>query len=240
MPRIVDVASLQQFTAVQLLFDPGHISGPVVLPNAARVTLNWTLGDGKIAHNVMYASYTGTPVLALSTANAILAAITTGANWTALAAFMATTASLSGVTVLDVRDATHAPITSTGSAAPGTSASPALPDEVAAVVTLKTANRGPSGRGRIYIPGFATNALAAGNVIAAAAVTALTTWANTTLNGAIVGNIGAMQLGLPARNGYTSDRTGRVFPPRAASTVTLTQLLCRDNHWDSQRRRGLR
>jgi hypothetical protein len=240
MPRVIRLDGVQQFAAIELLVDPGHIAGPVVIPNACRVRLNWNLTDGKVAHNVLYAAWTGTPALSQTVAQAIFAAISTGANWSALAVFLAPTTFLAGVTLQDVRTATGIEINSTGGAVAGGSASPAMPDEIAVAVTLKTANRGPSGRGRFFVPGFATNTIAAGNVIAAAAVTALTTWANTTLNGAIVGNLGQMVLALPARNGYTSLATGRIFPPRAAGSVPLTQLLCRDNHFDSQRRRGLR
>lgn len=47
------------------------------------------------------------------------------------------------------------------SAAPGTSSSPSLPPECSIVVSLRTGQAGPRGRGRMYLPPFATNALAA-------------------------------------------------------------------------------
>ena len=240
MSPLLRLEDVQQFAAINVLSDPGYIHGPKVIPNTAMVRLDWNLPDSKIGHNVMYANYTGTPALSNTVAQAIFAAISTGAGWTALAAFFASTVQLRSVSVLDIRSTTGTLFQSTGAAVPGTSASPALPDEVALAVRFVTPNRGPSGRGRIYIPGWATNALGAAGVVAAAAVTALGTWMSNTVFPAISAQIGAPVLGLPARNGYTSPLTGRVFPPRNATNVTITNVLVPDNHWDSQRRRGLK
>lgn len=238
--RLVALSDLTQFAAVNITSDPGRLPGPKVIPNCALFRLNWTLGDGKTAHNICYGAYTGSPALSVTQANSGMSFLTSGGVWTALAAFIHPTCLLASVTLLDVRSNTGTEITSTLPAVPGTSTGTALPDEVAANITLRTANRGPSGRGRVYIPGWATNALGAGNVIAAGAVTALNNWASSILPGAIATAVGPMQLGLPARQAYTSPITGRNFPARAATTVPITSLVVRDNHWDSQRRRGLR
>lgn len=239
--RIVPVESLQQFAAVQLLSDPGHIAGPVVIPNAMRIRLNWTLGNGKVAHNILYAQWTGSPTISTSLADTVKNGLVNGGTWTTLAAFLVTTASLTSVTLQDARTAVAAEFTSTVAATPGTGAGPQMPDEVAAVVTLRTGNRGPSGRGRIYIPGWiTTGTIGAGGVIAATVVTALQNWATTNLKGTIDSTVGPLSLGLPGRAAYTSDRTGRQFPARAATTVTVTSCQVRNNTWDSQRRRGLR
>lgn len=240
MSPLLRLDSFEPFQAINLLLDPGAIPGPVVIPNCARVRLNWNLTGGTVAHNVLYAQYDGDPGLSPAVAEAIRSSITAPGNWTTLAGFIAPTASLAGVTVLDVRDATSTEFNSTGSAVPGTSTGTALPDEVAAVVTLRTGNRGPAGRGRMYLPGFATNAGGTGGVIAAACVTAITAWASTQLANAIATNVGTLSLGLRARAAYTSPITGRVFPARPAAAVPVTSIVCRDNHWDSQRRRGLK
>lgn len=240
MPRVVALDSLQQFAAVNLLVDPGYLPGPKIIPNAAMVRFDWTLTNGKVGHNIMYATYSGSPALGVAAAQAIFAAISVGAGWTPLAAFLAPTVALRSVTLLDVRSTTATEFRSTGSAAPGTSAGTALPDEVTVGVRFSTAQRGPSGRGRIYVPGFATNALAAGGVIAAPLVTALGTWMSNVVFPAISANVGAPVLGLPARAAYTSPVTGRQFPARPAQTVAITNVLVPDNHWDTQRRRGLK
>lgn len=239
MPRLINLAYLSPFQAASLT-DPGYLPGPLIIPNACQVVLNWALGDSKTGHNVMYGSYNGTPVLSAALAQTVFAALIAGAAWTTLAGFLASSTSLLSVTILDVRGATATAFQSTGAAAPGTAAGTALPDESAAVITLRSVLRGPSGRGRVYIPGWASNAVGAGGVIAAAAVTALNTWATTNLNPAIGVNIGPTAIGHRARAAYTSPATGRQFPARPAGIQVINNILVRDNHWDSQRRRGLK
>lgn len=238
--RIVAVDSLQQFAAINLLSDPGHIAGPVIIPNAVRVRFNWTVASGKVAHNILYCTYTGTPALSVALADTIRAAVVNGVIWTTLAGYLGPGAAFQGVTLLDVRSTTGTEITSTGAASPGTSAQVQMPSEVALAVTIRTANRGPSGRGRFYVPGWAGNALSSTDLAVAAAVTALQNWASTNVLANLNANMGPMVLALPARGGYTSALTGRVFPPRAATSVPVTSLLVRNATWDSQRRRGLK
>jgi hypothetical protein len=240
MSPVLRYDAVQQFAAINVLTDPGYLPGPKVIPNTAQVVLNWNLTDAKVAHNVLYAQYTGTPAFTAAVAQAIFAAITTGAQWTAFAGFLATTTSLRSVSILDIRSTTGVLFTSTGTAAPGTAAGAALPDEVALAVRLSTAERGPSGRGRYYVPGWAINAIGTSGTVAAAAVTALQSWAQIAVSGALSSNIGAQVLGLPARAAYTSPITGRQFPARSARNVALTAITVPDNHWDSQRRRGLK
>lgn len=238
MPRIVALDNLQQFAAVNLLLDPGHIPGPVVVPSCAQITINWQTASGRPAHNVLYGRYSGSFAGSVAQANSIMTALSTGGAWTALAAFLATTGGISGVSIRDVNTPNAPLIQSTGAAVPGTSASPEMPNEVAAVITLRTSFTGPGFRGRVYVPGWATNALATGNVIAAAAVTALNSWGGT-LSGALAAGTYTWVLGQPARAQYTGS-TGRVHPARAAQSTTIAQTIVRDNHWDSQRRRGLK
>jgi hypothetical protein len=90
----------------------------------------------------------------------------------------------------------------------------------------------------MYVPGFASNAMATGNVIAATTMTAVNNWA-----GIIAGVLSAQGyiwcVGHPARQAYTGI-TGTAHPARIAGTVPITTVSVRDNHWDSQRRRGLK
>jgi hypothetical protein len=237
--RIVSLADFQQFAAINLTLDPGRVAGPKIIPNAMMIRLNWTLTDGKTGHNVLYSTYTGSPAISVAQADAFFSACK-GGNFSAFAAFLAPTAALASVTLLDVRSTTATEFSSTGPPAPGTSAGSAMPDEVAVVVTLKTALRGPGGRGRFYVPGWASNAEGAGGVIAATAVTALQNWVTSTLGGAFPTIGGAWVLGLPHRVGYTSPVTGRVFPDRPATTIPLTATSVKDNHWDTMRKRGLK
>lgn len=236
---IIDISLLQSFTAINLLSDPGHIGGPVVIPQAAQITLNWSLTDGKTAHNVLYGSYTGGFAGTVAQADGIFTGLSTGASWTAMALHLAPGTSFTGVSIRNVNVANQALISSTGAAKPGTSTGTALPSEVAIVVTLRTALTGRANRGRIYIPGWATTALGANDVIAAAAVTALQNWANTI--GSVFNTNGyTLSLGHPARGAYVSPKTGVSYPARPAGTVPISGLPVRNNTWDSQRRRGLK
>lgn len=236
--RVVNLANLPQFTAINVLSDPGHIGGPVVIPNCIKFMIVWTLTDGKIARNVLGMSVPGgfTPTAAI--AEQMRTALVAGTQWSGLAGFLATTTSLTRVELLDIRNANNTVISSTGPSTPGTAAGTALPDETAAVLTIRTAKTGPAFRGRIFVPGWASNATAAGGVIAAAAVTALNAWSGNILT-AITNAGGTWVLLQPARAQYTGS-TGTVHPARPAGSTTFTSVVCRDNHWDSQRRRGLK
>jgi hypothetical protein len=236
--RIVNLANFEQFTAINLLSDPGHIGGPKIIPNAAEIRLRFTLEDGKVGHIVTCGGYAGTFAGTVAQANAIFAALGTGAQWSALAAFLATTTAFAGVDIRDLNSAGNPYISSTAAASPGTSASTALPNEVAAVITLLTAKTGPQNRGRMYVPGWATNALGAGNVIAAAAQSALGAWSGQ-FAGAYSAQGYVHSIAQPARAAYTGS-SGTQHPARVATKIAVTSTALKDNHWDSQRRRGLK
>lgn len=237
--RVVDLSSLTTFTAVNLLLDPGAIPGPVVIPQAAQITIRWNLPDGKVAHNVLYGRYSGQFIGTSTQCNAMLTALSTGAQWTAMAVFLNANASIAGVDIRDVNSAAQPLIQSTGSAVPGTNAGVALPSETAIALTLRTAFAGRGFRGRLFLPGWSSNAVAAGDTVAAACVTAISNWGNT-IGAALSAQGYTFSIGQRARAAYTSPITGRVFPARNANTVPIVTTVCRDNHFDSQRRRGLK
>jgi hypothetical protein len=239
MSPIVSLASLQQFAAVNLTLDQGAIRGPVHIPLCAAIGFQWTLASGKIAHNVLYGRFSGSFAGTVAQCNGIMTALTTGPNWTALAAQLAPTAAFSAVTIRNVDVINQPLLQSTNVAVPGTGTGTEMPDEVAAVITLRTAMVGPQNRGRVFVPGFATNAIGASNTIAAAAVTALTNWGGI-IQGALSAQGYVWVLGQKERAAYTSIKTGRVFPPRPATSAAITNATVRDNHWDTIRRRGLK
>jgi hypothetical protein len=113
-----------------------------------------------------------------------------------------------------------------------------MPNEVALVITERTALAGRANRGRMYIPGWITASVAADNTAIPAVVTDLQAWANTVQNAL---NSAGYQLviGQPARQAYTG-LTGTQHPARAAGSTTVQSLQVRDSHFDSQRRRGLK
>ena len=239
MSRIVRLDTVQQFAAININSDLGLVQGPKLVDQCAEITLVWNIADGKLAHNVLGGRYTGGFAGTVAQANGILVALSTGAQWTALAAFIANTAALNSVWIRDINTADNPIISSTTPGKNGTSASPEMPDEVALCVTNKTSKTGPRYRGRFFVPGWATNSLQTGNVAADAAVSALNAWAGT-IAAAFTAQGYTFCLALPARNQYTSPKTGTPFPARPKETPAVTQSVVRDNHWDSQRRRGLR
>lgn len=238
MPRIIDLANVQSFTAINLLVDQGAIAGPKLVDNCALITLVFSLGSGKLGHVVLGGRYTPPFAGTQSQANAILAALTGSAAWTTLATFLSPQTSFQQVLIRDINTAEQPVIQGTVTAHVGTSTGTDMPNETALVISLGTGRAGPRYRGRMYIPGWGTNALGTGNLVASAAVTALGSWAGG-VQGALAASGYTWCLALPARNAYTSSKTGRVFPARPKETpaITLTKV---DNHWDSQRRRGLK
>lgn len=236
--RIVNLANLQQFTAINLLSDPGVVGGPVVIPNCTQVVLNWTLEDGKTAHNVLYGRSAGIPNPTPAQATALHTALSTGAAWTAFASALAPNTIFSGVSLRQVHTPGGALVQSTSAAVPGTGTGVSLPNEVAVCVTLRTANAGVSNRGRMYLPGLRVGEVSAGNVLAAATVSNITTWAAGFIS-IFSGQGLTLVIGQPARNAYVGS-TGTAHPARVAGSIPVTQLLCRNNTFDSQRRRGLK
>lgn len=238
MPRLINLANVQQFAAINVTLDPGVIGGPKIIPSCAEITLQYSLGSGHIARNILVGRYSGAFHGSVTEANAIMTGLSTGAQWTALAAHLAPTVTFGNVLIRDLNTAGAPLIASSVSGAVGTSSGTELPDEVALCLTLRTQFTGPQNRGRLYMPGFATTALGANNTVAAAAVTAFGNW------GSIIAGVLSAQgyiwcVGHVARAAYTGV-TGTQHPARAAGSVPIISVTVRDNHWDSQRRRGLR
>jgi len=236
--HIVNLANFQQFSAINVLSDPGAVGGPVIVPQCAQITVQFALESGKLGHMVWYGRYSGSFAGTVTQATNILNALNLSTQYDALAAFFATTTILQSVSIRDVNTPNNALITSSLSSKAGTSASPSLPNEVALVVTLRTASAGRQNRGRSFVPGWATNALGAGNVAAGGAVTALQNWADT-WSSSLSTNGYTYVLGQKKRQAYTGS-TGTSHPARDATSTPITSTPVRDNHWDTIRRRGLK
>jgi hypothetical protein len=171
-------------------------------------------------------------------AQALFAALTSGAGWTAYVSTLALDTAFASVTLRSVHSANQAMVASTGSAVPGSGAGQALPNEVAIGVTLRTALTGIANRGRIFLPGHVSAVLSAGNVINAGTVTGTNTWV-AGFPAIFSGQGMTLVLGQRDRAAYIGS-TGTSHPARLATSQPVTQLIVRDNHWDSQRRRGLK
>lgn len=237
--RILAVDQLQQFTAVELLSDPGHDPSPKPINNCMEVRLDYSMPDAKVGHNVLHARYPSTYPGTVTLANTLKTAFVSLFTSSALSSSLSTGLILTSVSLRDLGQLNQAYIVSSSAgSAVGTDATQPLPLEVAAVITERTNVSGPGGRGRIYMFGFTIGSLAAGNVITGSTFNQLQTFANG-LQGVFSASQLTMCLALPSRIQYTGS-TGRVHPARAAQTADVVGLVVRDNHWDSQRRRGLR
>ena len=230
--------NFQQFQAINVLSDPGHIPGPIQIPQAMHVVLVWELDDGKTAHNILSARYPGVYPGTVAMANTLLAAFGAALTSSTLEIFLNPATNLHLVMLRDLGVLNAAFVESASTAHRGTAAGIALPDENAVTVTLRTARAGPGHRGRFYIPGLNSAAVGGSNTIDPGCVTAASAFGEAVRSA--INAQGIFQvLALPHRIGYTGS-TGRVHPERLATTEDVTLAECRDNHWDTQRRRGLR
>jgi hypothetical protein len=215
--------------------DPGRIPGPLVIPNCCEVHLRWTLPNSKTVLNTLNGSFGGGFVATAAIAEAIRAAIVASGAWTAYKAFVNSGVGFAGVDLRDVHAANNPLVSSTGASAPGTGAGGALPEGVAACITLRTALAGRGFRGRVYLPGIDFAALAAGGVQSAAFITAavnFVTEVQTAMNASGL----TLCIAQPARAGYTG-RKGAIHLARPANTQTVTAITDRNNLFNSQRRR---
>lgn len=216
--------------------DAGRIAGPIVIPNAVQVRLIWSLANGKTVFNVLHGSVPGGFAATSTVAEAIFAAIKASAAWTALKANLSSGVSLTGVDLRDLRSANQPLAASTGAASPGTGAGTALPPGDALCVTLRTAGAGRGFRGRVYLPGFDSTAMAAGGVAAAGTVTNATSFV-TAVQTALSGQSITMAIAQPARQAYTGS-TGAAHSARGAAVQPVTSIVTRNNIFDHQRRRA--
>lgn len=235
---IVNLSNLAQFTAVNLTADGGYDRQDRHIPNCCEITLVWNIAASKLARNVLHGSYTGGFPGTVAQANSILAGLNSGAQWTALALQFATSTALAQVTLRDLNTENTPVIASTGAAAAGTGGAIAVPDEVAVAITHRTAKAGRAFRGRSFIPGWSTAAVGGDNALVPAGVTALGNWANT-IKPLLTGLGYTFCIGQHSRVAYTSPN-GTPHDARPAGTVEITSSVVRDNHFDSQRRRGLK
>lgn len=206
----------------------------LVIPAGALIRLVWSRSGAPYAVNVLGAQNTGSAVFGQALANTIGAAIKGAFTSSGFGARVSSDFALATIGVRNINTANQAEFTDSGAAVAGTNASDPLPAQTCLVVTLRTANAGPSYRGRVYLPGFAedtndTN----GACLAAASADALTF-------------ISAIQTIIDA-NGLTSavlsrPRDARTIPARtitakAGFLTPVTAAVVRDLVWDTQRRR---
>lgn len=218
--------------------DPGRIPGAQTAPSTLQVRLAWTLPNTKTVFNVLHGSVGAGFTPTSTIAQAVYAAVIASAGWTSWKANINSGVSLAFIDLRDMRTVNNALAASTGAATPGTGAGTALPPGDALVVTLRTAAAGKSNRGRVYLPGLDSTALAAGGVAAAGTVTNAKAFIDA-VSTALTGQ--SITLAIPqfARQQYTGAKTNTVHLARpAVAPVIVTTTQCRNNIIDHQRRRA--
>lgn len=191
----------------------------LVIPTAVQVRLHWTM-NGVDAYNVLGGAVAGgfaaTQTIANNLGTAILGHFTTSG----LAALCATTTSLISAGLRDVRTANQSEYVSAAAAVPGTGAGNPLPNEVAAVVTLRTALAGRRYRGRAYLGGFIVGENdATGRIVAG-------------LNTAMVTFMTNVQTDMAAQG-----ITLAVLSRKYLLATPVASITARDTSWDTQRSR---
>jgi len=214
---------------------PGYIAGPLIIPLTFQMRLLWTLPNSKTATNVLHLIVPDGTVNSQALADALYDGIVGFGDTAPYLAYLSSETSLVGVDVRDIRTASQALFQSTGLATAGTGGGNALPEEVSLVVTLRTALAGRAHRGRIFLTGFDDSTLDVNGHADATFV--LTTLAFVAGIVAIIGENG-MDLGVGHR-GHAEyiNAKGATVAAEAAGTDRVTNVIVRDNVFDSQRRR---
>ena len=197
----------------------------VVIAGTYAITITWALSGTDWAINQLHALLPPTDVVDSALATAWAADIEAAHGASALDTFQPTTVTLSRVDVRDLREPAL-PAFSASMTSAGTAVGELLPRGTALVVTKRTAQAGPSYRGRMYVPGFAESANTTGGRATSAASAAALAFVEGLADAA-------------SARGHTlavaSLVKQGVFDPSAAA---ITNLIVRDNIWDGIRGRA--
>jgi hypothetical protein len=214
--------------------DAGRIPGPAAVPGTIEIVCDFQLTPTRQARIALNGRNLGTFTPSVASANGLLTSL--GSAWESnLGLYMATTTIFGAVIVRDMTLVTNPAFLSSGSGPVGTSASVALPFGVALVLTENIIQRGRGAKGRMYLPGWASNADASGGVAIPAVQTAMNAMGIAWINALTAAGMTAC-VAKPARQEYIGF-TGAHHPARAAAPVDVTAYTCRDVVWDQQRRR---
>ena len=118
-------------------------------PHGARIVVNWTKGGENFSY-VFYATKDGFDYTAMTQ----LADAVDAVHNSTRKAYFAAQVTYNNTTVYDARESDGAIVTNVDGYGAGTGASELMAISLAVCVTLRTADRGRSARGRKYITGF--------------------------------------------------------------------------------------
>lgn len=208
-------------------------SHPLVLATAVQVRLHWSW-NGILGFNVLGGSVGGGFANSQAHANSLGTAVLASFTSSGLKALMASTTVLLGAGIRDLRTPFQPEYVSVASSVAGTGSGDPLPNELAAVVTLRTALAGKHYRGRSYFSGANEAENDGTGQIVAAFNTALVAFLT-----AVQGNMGTEGITLAVLSAPTYLN---LAPPAdtqnyAGAVTPVTAIVARDTEWDTQRRR---
>src|SRR5215469_10335978 len=130
--------------------DGGKIPGPANVPSVVEIRCQVQLPNQKISSMFFHGSFATPPSSMQAVASALWTSLSSAWS-TNLAPLMATTTLFQSVWCRDMTSFANPIYQGTGTALPGTSASPAMPVNNAIVMTENVAARGKGIKGRVYI-----------------------------------------------------------------------------------------
>lgn len=224
--------------------DPGRIPGPVFINNCVALRLIWKLCNGKQASNILHARYATKPTFTTAYINDIDSDIKSALTSSGLLNNLDSSTQYLNTAIRDMQETSPGSgvgwsewmsgnAEATGQAVAGQP----VPPGVAFVVTLRTGNSGQANRGRVYLPGFNTNALQTGGTIPDAVKEDCRVFIEA-IQDILAGVNLTLCIAHPARKAYESGDPPVQHPARSAGTVTVGNIVCLNNVFDSQRLRA--
>lgn len=195
---------------------------PLVVPDAVRVNLIWTMGGVDHMVNVLHYNVGGVIAIGQATADDLAADVLAAYNASNLSTYQANDFVLNRITVRDLRQANQ-PEFSADVNSGGVSAGDPLPLATSLVVTLRTNLAGRRYRGRTYLGGWSEDANGSLGQALPGAVTAAEAFMTDMMSHSVLTN--TWNLG--------------VLSTVLNEIRNVTSVACRDNIWDSQRRRAV-
>jgi hypothetical protein len=208
-------------------------SHPLVLATAVQVRLHWSF-NGALCFNVLGGIVGGGYSNSQAHANALGTAVLASFTSSGLKALMASTTSLIAAGIRDLRTANQVEYVSVASPVVGTGSGDPLPNELAAVVTLRTALAGKSFRGRNFFSGGIKAESDSAGLIVAAFNSALAAFVTDVQTNMTSEGITLAVLSAP--------RYANLVPPLdvqtyAGAATPVTAIVTRDTEWDTMRSR---
>jgi hypothetical protein len=204
------------------------------IPNCAEVTIQWATGS-RGWMNVLHGGWTGAQAPTAALAEILFTAVKAALTSSGFAGNLHTDASVTGVKIKDLRSPNLGFVFSTSAAASGTGAGSLVSLATAIVVTQATAGSGRGFRGRSYLAGLDSDALASHITASAAADTNAAAFMEA-IRTAMQANSIPMVIAQRALLAGES-ASGAPMGPRSATTIPVTQCRIVNSRLDSQRRR---